>query len=156
MAATRVQLVAGILERDGALLLVASRYPNHKQPLWNLPGGRAAPGELLPAALRREFREETSLEVVVAGVRYISESYDGSTGTHFVNVAFGVTSLGEPVLPAGDAHAVELAWVPRAELASRLRVPVVREPLLAHLSDPERRYFGFAEAGITIEFADEP
>jgi len=152
----RVHLVTGILERDGKLLLVASRYPNQPEPLWNLPGGRQARGELLPATLRREFREETSLEIAVDAVRYIAESYDRATGTHFTNVAFDVSSRGEPRLTGSDAHVVDLAWVRRAELAERLAVAVVREPLLANLSDPGQRYFGFADAGITIEFADLP
>jgi len=62
----------------------------------------------------------------------------------------------EPRLRAGDAHVVELAWVLQAELERRLRVEVVREPLLANLRDPARRYFVFRDAGITIEFADSP
>ena len=156
MSRARVHLVTGLLERDGALLLVASRYRNHARPLWNLPGGRQAPGELLEAALRREFLEETSLEVRVGGLRYVAESYDLETGTHFLSVAFDVFSDGIARASGDDAHVVDLAWVPRAELVSRIAVPVIREPLLAHLADPEQRYFGFADAGITIEFADGP
>ncbi len=152
----RVHLVTGILERRGALLLVASAYPNQREPLWNLPGGRQERDELLPDALRREFREETRLDVVVGGLRYIAESYDAATGTHFTNAAFDVSCAGEPRLPPSDPHVVDLAWVPRAELAARLTVSVVREPLLAHLAQPGQRYFGFADAGITIEFADSP
>jgi ADP-ribose pyrophosphatase YjhB (NUDIX family) len=153
---TRVLLVTGLLERDGALLLVASRYPNHAQPLWNLPGGRPAPGELLEATLQREFREETSLEITVGGLRYVAESYDLTTNTHFVSIAFDVLSQDVPTVTGKDAHVVDLAWVPRAQLAARIAVAVVREPLLAHLANPEQRYFGFADAGITIEFADLP
>ena len=135
-------------------MLVASRYPNHPQPLWNLPGGRQRAGELLDEALRREFAEEAGIEVEVGGLRYVSESYDPATGTHFTNVAFGVASAGEPRVSGLDAHVVALTWATRDELPERLVVPVVREPLLAHLADPGRRYFGFADAGITIRFAD--
>lgn len=156
MSAARVHLVTGILERNGAVLLVASRYPNHAQPLWNLPGGRQRHGELLHDALRREFDEETSLSITIEGLRYVAESYDPSTDTHFTNFAFGVGSSHEPRLRAGDAHVVELAWVAQVQLAERLGVEVVREPLLANLRDPSRRYFAFRDAGITIEFADSP
>lgn len=150
----RIHLATGILERDGALLLAASQYPNQAHPLWNLPGGRQRAGELLEAALRRELLEEATLAVNVGALRYVAESYDRSTGTHFVNFAFTIATPGDPRPRPDDAHVVALAWVPYAQLAQWLTVAVVREPLLAHLADPARRYFGFADAGISIEFAD--
>jgi hypothetical protein len=60
----------------------------------------------------------------------------------------------DPVAATADLHAVDLAWVSKAELGGRLTVAVVREPLLAYLAGDERRYYGFAEAGITIRFRD--
>ena len=148
----RIHIVTGLLERDGAILLVASRYPNHPQPLWNLPGGRQRDGELFDAALRREFLEETSLTIEIGPVCYVAESYDRDT--HFLVCCFSVFARGDAVLPAGDAHAVALAWVPRAEIATHVTVPVVRDPLLAHLGGNPARYYGYAASGITIEFAD--
>lgn len=150
----RVHLVTGILERGEKLLLVASRYPNQRDPLWNLPGGRQRDGESLGAALAREFIEETGLAVEREALAYVAESYDRATGVHFINVAFTVVAHGAPALPEADAHVVDLAWVARDELAAKLTVAVVREPLLTHLRDPARRYFFFDDAGITIEFAD--
>ena len=75
---------------------------------------------------------------------------------HFLNATFAVSARGEPRLTGNDAHVVDLAWVPPAELPARLIVAVVREPLLATLRGESRRYFAFADAGITIEFADRP
>ena len=142
------------------MLLVASRYLNHATPLWNLPGGRQREGELLPQTLAREFFEETGLSIVVGALLYLSESYDGAT--HFLNATFAVSSAGEPRVPAADAHVVAFEWVPRQALGARLSVAVVREPLLAALGGDASSgtgrscYFGFADAGITIEFADSP
>ena len=147
-----VHLCSGLLRRAGRVLLVASAYPNHSRPLWNLPGGRQAEGELLTEALQREFAEETGLEISVGELLYVSESYDGAT--HFTNVTFDVTSDGEAKLPARDAHIVALEWVPLTAIEQRLTVRVVREPLLAHLKGDRRGYFGYAEAGISIVFAD--
>lgn len=150
----RIHLCTGILEREGRILLVASRYRNHPQPLWNLPGGRQEPYELLEAALRREFDEEVSLAIDVERVAYVAESFDRSTETQFTNVAFVVRSGGEPKLRAGDLHAVDFAWVPRERVAERIVASVVRTPLLGYLGGRDAAYYGFAEADITIEFND--
>ncbi len=156
LQSTRIHVVTGLLERDGCVLLVASRYPNHREPIWNLPGGRQREGELLAETLRREFLEETSLAVTVGGLCYVAESYDVEGGAHVLVCCFAVTATGAVKLGAGDAHAVGVAWVPRADIASRVTVPVVRDPLLAHLAGNPARYYGYATSGITIEFADPP
>lgn len=147
-----IHLATALVRRGGAVLLVASRYPNHPQPLWNLPGGRQQPGELLPETALRELREETGLEGTIRDLCYVSESYDRRT--HFINVTFAVDAAGDPVPPhvEGD-HVVDAAWVPVERLSERLSVGVVREPLLAFL-ESAGRYAGYADAGITIEFPD--
>ncbi|MBT9433068.1 pyrimidine (deoxy)nucleoside triphosphate diphosphatase [Candidatus Sodalis endolongispinus] len=54
-------IVAGLILRNGALLL-ARRDDSRDQPgLWELPGGKVEPGETQPQALRRELFEELSL-----------------------------------------------------------------------------------------------
>ena len=151
----RVHLCTGILERDGRILLVANRYPNQAQTLWNVPGGRQQSPETVAAAVVREFAEETSLSARVTRLAYVAESFDHATDTHFTNFAFHVEAVGEARVPPGDAHTVACEWVALGALAARLTVGVVREPLLGYLADRSRQYFGFADAGITIAFADE-
>lgn len=145
-------MATALVRRGSRILLVASRYPNHDEPLWNLPGGRKRPGELLVGTALRELREETGLEGRARDLCYVSESYDGKV--HFLNTTFEVEASGETRkgLVEGD-HVVEAAWIPLEFVAVRLTVAVVREPLLGFLSQ-ERRYAGYPEAGITIEFPD--
>lgn len=147
-----VHLATALVRRERRLLLVASRYPNHTDPLWNLPGGRQQPGELLADTALRELREETGLQGTVRELCYVSESYDERT--HFINATFAVDARGDlrPGRVEGD-HVEDAAWVPIEELPQRLAVRVVREPLLAFLAR-EQRYAGYAEAGVTIEFPD--
>jgi ADP-ribose pyrophosphatase YjhB (NUDIX family) len=155
MSWRRVHLCTGILERQRRILLVASRYPNISGALWNLPGGRQESPETVADAVIREFAEETALDVRVLRLAYVAESFDHATTTQFTNFAFHVEGAGEPRAPDADAHAVGCEWVEREALADRLSVRVVREPLLTYLADPHRQYFGYTDAGITIEFADE-
>jgi 8-oxo-dGTP diphosphatase len=151
-----IHLATGLAVRDGRVLLVASRYPNHPEPLWNLPGGRQQPGELLEETVLREVFEETGQHVDVGDLAYVSESFDGAT--QFLNAAFNVVLRRaqhdtESALDDIGDHVVAVEWVPIAELAQRIVVAVVREPLLAYLRGAlSRRYAGYHEAGVTIEW----
>jgi 8-oxo-dGTP diphosphatase len=156
MAWKRIHLCTGLLERDGRILVVANRYPNQPQLLWNLPGGRQEPRETADLTVIREFAEETGLTVRPNGLAYVAESFDARSQTQFTAFCFRVEGDGEPVLPPDDPHVRDWRWVEPDELPALLAVRVVREPLLAYLADRQPRYFGFAEAGITIVFADAP
>jgi ADP-ribose pyrophosphatase YjhB (NUDIX family) len=156
-----IHLATGLAIRDGRVLLVASRYPNHAQPLWNLPGGRQRPGELLEETVAREVLEETGLQVDVEGLAYVSESYDRDV--HYLNATFIVVLTsrsygGACPEPSGRArddtdHVVATQWVRIDDLAERIVVGVVREPLLAYLrGELPRQYAGYHEAGVTIEW----
>lgn len=156
---TQITLAAGLAVRGSGnsrqVLLVASTYPNHPKPLWNLPGGRQQAGELLTETVAREAFEETGLRVSVGRLAYLAESYDDDV--HFLSAAFDVTIEGdaEPHAPAapGADHVVTAAWVPLDRIASRIVVGVVREPLLAYLhGELGQRYAGVHRAGITIKW----
>lgn len=147
-----IRLATGLAIRDGRVLLVASTYRSHAQPLWNLPGGRVASGELLRDAVVREVREETGLRATVSELAYVSESYDGVR--HVLNATFAIDVTGSIDPPQAGDHVVAVEWVPIDRLAERIAVAVVRDPLVHFLRD-RTRYFGFADAGITIVWPDE-
>ncbi len=148
-----IHLATALVRRGDEILLVASSYPNHIQPLWNLPGGRQLQNELLSEAAVRELYEETGLRGTVRGLAYVSESYDGAA--HFTNFTFAVDATGDPVTSrAQDDHVAAVEFVPIAALKGRIAVAVVRDPLIAFLAGSSRGYAGYAEAGISIVFPD--
>ena len=147
----RIHLASGLAIENGAVLLVASSYASHAQALWNLPGGRQQEGELLEETVAREVFEETGLSAAITRLAYVSESYDGNT--HFLSTIFEITTSGVLRGPQPDDHVVEARWCPIDELSTRLEVAVVREPLLAYLSNGTQ-YFGVHDAGITIKWSD--
>jgi len=144
-----IRLATGLAVANGCVLLVASSYPSHPHPLWNLPGGRVATGELLRQTVVREIAEETGLRSRITDLAYVSESYDGAR--HVLNVTFAVETSGAIALPAAGDHIVAVEWVPIGALSERIAVAVVRDPLVRYLRD-RTRYHGFAQAGITIEW----
>ncbi len=149
-----IHLGTALVARGDSFLIVASRYPNHPDPLWHLPGGRQAPGELLAQTVVRELYEETRLSATVNDLLYVSESYDLAKQTHVTNCTFSASATGEPAISHHDAHIVGFQWAAAEALAQHITVAVVREPLIAFLSGKPSRYFGYANAGISIEFAD--
>ncbi len=60
-------VVAGAVVHDGAVLAARRTRPPALAGRWELPGGKAEPGEREADALVRELREELSLEVQVLG-----------------------------------------------------------------------------------------
>lgn len=61
-----IKVVAGLIYRDGRLL-VCQRRADAAFPLkWEFPGGKVEGGEAEIAALRRELHEELAIEVRVA------------------------------------------------------------------------------------------
>lgn len=58
-------VVAGALIYEGALLVAQRERPPELAGLWELPGGKVAPGESDVDALARELHEELGVEVSV-------------------------------------------------------------------------------------------
>jgi 8-oxo-dGTP pyrophosphatase MutT (NUDIX family) len=100
MSEAVVEVVAGALIRDRRVWL-AQRHPSpvaEWSEAWCLPGGKVEPGESLEEALRREWREEAAIDVIV-GVKLCSRQYvtEGFAWPYRVHT-FLVSCEGEPAL----------------------------------------------------------
>ena len=63
-----------MLIEDGQILLVRRAAPSF-HGMWCVPCGHVAKGESLERAARREFKEETGLDVRIEGVCFVYLSY---------------------------------------------------------------------------------
>ncbi len=100
--------LAYITRDDGKLLCVWNR----RYQGWGLPGGKVEPGETLEAALARELREETGLEVASFSQLYDAPTVTSDSGRQVhvfrvypVNYDARTTEPGSPV-----------EWCTRAEI----------------------------------------
>src|SRR5947209_7124346 len=64
-ARTQVEVSAGLVFRNGLLLITQRRPQDHLGGLWEFPGGKRLPQESFEACLRRELMEELAIEVEV-------------------------------------------------------------------------------------------
>lgn len=112
----QLTVVAGALIEGASVLAAQRSRPPGLAGLWELPGGKAAPGESDEAALVRELREELGIEVTV-GARL---GDDVTLSTSMTLRAYIVTQTGGVLQPI-DHRA--LRWVTADELDSLPWVP---------------------------------
>lgn len=120
----RVPCAGAIVHDAAGRLLLVRRGREPGRGLWSVPGGRCEPGEPAAAAVVREVREETGLDVRVERVVGRVER-DGPGGVTYVIDDLACVVLGGT--PAAGDDAEEVRWVDAAELG--------RLPLTAGLLD---------------------
>ena len=106
--------VQGLLERAGKVLL-ARRAIEPKLGHWDIPGGFLEEGEEALDGLRREFREETGLEV--EPLEWLGAYVDPYDRYFVLGLSWLVAGEGEP--QAADDVA-ELAWFGPDELPGEM------------------------------------
>jgi 8-oxo-dGTP diphosphatase len=60
-----MRVVAGVIEREGMILVGQRRAGDRFQFKWEFPGGKVEPDEDPKVALARELREELGIEAVI-------------------------------------------------------------------------------------------
>jgi 8-oxo-dGTP diphosphatase len=116
----RPVVAVGAITLDGDRVLLVKRAQEPLKGAWSLPGGVVELGETLHAALKREVREETGLDVEIGPVVEVLDrlhpAADGRLKFHYVIVDYLCTALGRTPMPASDAE--EADWVAIADLES--------------------------------------
>lgn len=93
------KVLAAILEKDGKLLIARRKAGDRYGGLWEFPGGKLEPGETPEEGLKRELREEFSIEASVedflCSVHYTSPDYSLELLAYKVNHVAGRFRLHE-------------------------------------------------------------
>ena len=119
------QVAVGAVVVSDQHLLMVQRNQDPGKGLWSVPGGRLEPGEYLSAAVAREVKEETGLDVSVGELLGILEVVGDP---HYVILDFVATVDGPGDPTAGDDVAA-VRWVPLDEVSALECTPRLRETL---------------------------
>jgi ADP-ribose pyrophosphatase YjhB (NUDIX family) len=122
-----VPCVGAVVRDDAGRLLLIRRGHEPSRGLWSLPGGRVEPGEALEAAVVREVREETGLDVRV-GAPVGSVRIPAGTVVYDVT-DFACTPLDPAAAPVAGDDADGVAWVDAATLGGLACTPRLMETL---------------------------
>ncbi|MDA1342995.1 MAG: NUDIX domain-containing protein [Proteobacteria bacterium] len=102
--------VGGVLLNSHHQVLLIKRNQAPAKGLWSLPGGRLEPGESLVEACKREFHEETNLEVEVKHIVAVVDRR--LEGFHYVIIDYWVTLVDERrCVPVAQSDVAEAKWI---------------------------------------------
>ena len=106
-----IEVAAGLVFRNGKLLITQRLPGSHCGRLWEFPGGKREPGETFAECLKRELREELAIEVEVGAlVEELHHDYpDKSVFLKFFRCKW---LANEPQA----LHCHDFAWVTHAQL----------------------------------------
>lgn len=109
MIEVRFHQKAIVLNQENNFLVLKRAYTNQK---WDLPGGAVELPETHEAALLREIKEETGLEVTGLRPKRV-ETTHGDDGTYTLFIGYSCQSVSQEVVLSHE-H-TEFAWVSAEE-----------------------------------------
>ncbi len=119
---------AGIIVRNGKVF-IAQRPEGKPLPnVWEFPGGKLEAGETLPQCLKRELKEELSIEAEI-GDFIMSTTYEYANGKFRINVYR--VHIPDYVQPRLNVHQ-KAAWVTPAEMDD-YEFPPADKDIIRHL-----------------------
>jgi mutator protein MutT len=122
-----IDVAAGLVFREGRLLITRRRDDQHLGGLWEFPGGKRHADETFEKCLRRELIEELAIEVRVGELlESLTHSYPEKT-VHLKFFRCEITR-GEPRPIACQ----ELAWIEKSQLKAYV-FPAADAQLLGRL-----------------------
>jgi ADP-ribose pyrophosphatase YjhB (NUDIX family) len=110
----RIPCVGAVVKDETGRLLLIKRGHEPGVGLWSIPGGRIEPGESDVAALVREVREETGLDVVAGRLLGVVQRPGLAGAVADITDYVAVVTGGE--LMAGD-DAADARWLDPAAVA---------------------------------------
>jgi 8-oxo-dGTP diphosphatase len=122
-----IDVVAGVMRRDGLLLVTQRQAGDTLAGYWEFPGGKVEHHEDLPTALRRELMEELGVEVEIGAElhRVVHPYPDRDVRLYFFEA---ILLSGEP----RPIEAADLRWIRPDELLN-YQFPEADRPLIESL-----------------------
>jgi ADP-ribose pyrophosphatase YjhB (NUDIX family) len=126
------ELAVGAVVRRGDEILLVRRGRGAAVGQWAIPGGRVEFGEGLKAAVAREVREETALDVTVGRfLGWAERMGDDPAPYHYVILDFAAELVDPAATAQAGDDADDVAWVPAKAIETY--------PLVAGLAEFLRR-----------------
>ncbi len=111
-------VTAGVVVRNGRVLVARRKPGSHLEGLWEFPGGKLEPNESPEESLARELREELGVEIQVE--RILEVVFHRYPEKNVLLLFYSCRLIrGEP----RPLDVAELAWVSRSELPNLDWVP---------------------------------
>lgn len=78
-----MEVTAGIIQKDGKILICQRPEGKSLAGLWEFPGGKQEPGETLESCLERELKEELNLKITNISPLYTVHRPENNLHIHF-------------------------------------------------------------------------